>query len=148
MTVQEFIIVMLIVGISIAVLVAFFAWVFVKLFLLRWEQLQSETIVSQEAVSEKFVKEYPLTSSDAFDADGLLELENSYNIKCNPSNELDFSKMNVLYRGVDVETLSPDECIKAIKHIAKQNEGLFKINKAWKEASDIQTLASLSRVNN
>lgn len=49
MTVSEFITAITVVGLTITLLVAFFAWAFVKLFLLRWERTQSETIASQES---------------------------------------------------------------------------------------------------
>lgn len=49
MTVSEFITAITVVGLTITLLVAFFAWAFVKLFLLRWERMQSETIASQES---------------------------------------------------------------------------------------------------
>lgn len=105
MTVSEFITAITVVGLIITLLVAFFAWAFVKLFLLRWERTQSETIASQESesVNEKkiFIKEYPLTQSEAFKQDELLEPEN-----------VDYSE--VKYFGIPVTQIPRKELYKIL----------------------------------
>ena len=98
MTVSEFITALFIVAVSITSIVALLAWIFVRIFLAKWERKQSETIVSQEP--EKLLE----IDDNAITIDGADRVFRQ-----------NLNQLHVIYDGTDIESMHRDELIAICK---------------------------------